>query len=127
MHCAGGGGESLWPGGVSSPGGVPASGPGGVYPSMQWGRTPREQDDRQVQRYYLAPNFVAGGKKYSLQAIDRLVVTEFLRKIMWSPGAWRNRTCSKSARGTGKPDSILLVEFKLYLVVQEALPASYTH
>ena len=39
MHCS-------W--GVYLPGGVPAQVP------------PREQNDRQVQKYYLAPNFVCG-------------------------------------------------------------------
>ena len=32
----------------------------GVYPSMQWGTPHCEQNDRQVQKYYLAPNFVCG-------------------------------------------------------------------
>ena len=33
------------------------------YPSMHWGRhPPREQNDRQVQKYYLGHNFVAAGK-----------------------------------------------------------------
>ena len=44
--CQGGGGGCLLRGGPASglwgvwSGGVPASGPGGVYPSMQWGRPP---------------------------------------------------------------------------------------
>ena len=37
MHCAGG----VCSGGLPGPGwGVPASGPRGMYPSMQWGRPP---------------------------------------------------------------------------------------
>ena len=40
--------------------------PGGVwYPSMHWSRhTPCEQNDRQVQKYYLGHNFVAAVKKH---------------------------------------------------------------
>ena len=64
-------GGGLFPGGVSAPGGNVCSRgfcfqggtclwSGGVYPSMQWGRPPCEQNDRQVQKYYLAPNFVCG-------------------------------------------------------------------
>ena len=30
------------------------------YPNMRWGRPPCEQNDRQVKKYYLAPNFVCG-------------------------------------------------------------------
>ena len=75
MHCAGclpPGGclvpGSVWSWGVSGPGEVSGRRgclvlgvcllPGGVYPSMQWGRPLCEQNDRQVQKYYLAPHFV---------------------------------------------------------------------
>ena len=71
MHCSGGGlapGGCLLPGvsalgweGVSAPGGEGGLLTGGRgYPSMHWGRPPCEQNDRQVQKYYLAPNFVCG-------------------------------------------------------------------
>ena len=67
IHCAGG---CLLLGGVCSGGSAPG---GGVptclllgwgvvwYPSMHWGRPPCDrQNDRQAQKYYLAPNFVCG-------------------------------------------------------------------
>ena len=87
---SGGGGGLLWggvvpgPRGVCSCWGVPTlvgsapggcllwgvcswgmPGPGGWHPSMHWGRPPHEQNDRQVQKYYLGHNFVAAGKKQS--------------------------------------------------------------
>ena len=45
--------------------------PGVWYPSMHWGRPPPscEQNDRQVQKYYLAPNFVAVTMVLMLSAI----------------------------------------------------------
>ena len=69
--CLLGEGVSAPRGGVSAPkgegvcsGGVCS---GGVwYPSMHWGRHPPpcEQNDRQVQKYYVGHNFVAAGKNY---------------------------------------------------------------
>ena len=75
--------RSLLPGGgrVSAPGGggllKVGGGVEGVcswrgmvwYPSMHWGRNPpsREQNDKQVQKYYLGHNFVAAGNKYAFQ------------------------------------------------------------
>ena len=45
------------PGGVPGQGGVPAQGvPAQVF-------SPCEQNDRQVQKYYLAPNLFAGGNQ----------------------------------------------------------------
>ena len=73
MHCSWGeGGVPV--GGVPArevypPGGVPARGylPGGVYllGGTCSGTPPYGQNDRQVQKYYLALNFVCGGN-YSL-------------------------------------------------------------
>ena len=78
MHCRGEGvcacswGACLWSRlrGVCSRGERGAclwsglGGTGGVYPSMQWGRPPPcEQNDRQVQKYYLAQTSFAGGNK----------------------------------------------------------------
>ena len=56
------GGWCLLLGGVSAPGGsVPG---GGGHPSMHRGRHPPcEQNDKQVQKYYLGHNFVAAGNK----------------------------------------------------------------
>ena len=62
-----GGGTCLVGGGVvsglggSAPGGM--SGRGGVCLSTFWDTTPppREQNDKQVQKYYLGHNFVAAG------------------------------------------------------------------
>ena len=61
----------VYSGGVSAPGGSALGGvsaPGGVcswgvwYPSMHQGRHPPcEQNDKQVQKYYLGHNFVAAG------------------------------------------------------------------
>ena len=48
------------PGGCLLPGGMPTSGPGGCIPACNGGRPPCEQNDRQVQKYYLAPNFFCG-------------------------------------------------------------------
>ena len=50
-----------WSGGVPGPRGVPGLGGvpgprGGYLPRY----SPREQNDRQVQKYYLTPNFVCG-------------------------------------------------------------------
>ena len=47
----------------SSGGGVPPSGKGGWYPSMHWGRPPCGQNDRQVQKYYLAATSLRPVKK----------------------------------------------------------------
>ena len=68
MHCSGGDTQSQEvpdPGGVPGPGGgVPSLGVylvgvgGGVY--LPRYSSPRKQNDRQVQKYYLAPNFVCG-------------------------------------------------------------------
>ena len=62
---AGAGGVNLWPGeylptGVYLPGGwcVPAR--GWEVPAQVLTPHPREQNDRQVQKYYLAANFVCG-------------------------------------------------------------------
>ena len=49
-------GDVCWQGGPGPGGGAGPGGPGrgGWYPSMHWGRPspPREQNDRQVQKYY---------------------------------------------------------------------------
>ena len=81
MHCTGGSGpggvwsqgvpglgEGVCSGGCLLPwgcllGGVPAFGPGGGYPSMQWVRPPREQNSwHTLVKILPCPNFVAGGK-----------------------------------------------------------------
>ena len=79
--CSGGvcsGGCLLW-GGVWSGGCLPrwgcllwgVSGPRGWYPSMHWGRhLPCEQNDRQVQKYYLGHNFVVAGKYLTRKLIE---------------------------------------------------------
>ena len=46
-------------------GGVP--GPGGGIPACTEADTPPEQNDRQVQKYYLGHNFVAAGKKMATE------------------------------------------------------------
>ena len=66
------GGSASW--GVSALGGVcfwGVSAPGGVwYPSMHWGRHPPcEQNDKQVQKYYLGHNFVAAGNNESFTVV----------------------------------------------------------
>ena len=52
-------------GGVCSGGCLPwgASAPGGGIPACTEADTPCEQNDRQVQKYYLGHNFVAAGNK----------------------------------------------------------------
>ena len=59
----------LVPGGVPGPGGCAWS--GGICLSALWDTTtpPYEQNDKQVQKYYLGHNFVAAGKKYKRQKI----------------------------------------------------------
>ena len=58
------GGVCSW--GVSATGGVCSGGgcllPGGGIPACTKADTPCEQNDKQVQKYYLGHNFVAAGK-----------------------------------------------------------------
>ena len=52
-------GVSAQGGGVPGPGGSAPGGGGGILACLR--QTPScEQNDRQVQKYYLAPNFVCG-------------------------------------------------------------------
>ena len=79
--------------GVYLPGGIPACG-GCICP----GTPPCEQNDRQVQKYYLAPNFVCGRYKYS---IDN---TSFYRMFCatWKPITTRMLTvCGRCHVGEG--------------------------
>ena len=48
------------PGGCLLPGGVPGLGVSAPCPGGVSGTPPCEQNDKQVQKYYLAPNFVCG-------------------------------------------------------------------
>ena len=55
--------------------------PEGVwYPSMHWGRhPPREQNDKQVQKYYLGHNFVEAGKNVFSKWMRASQIWRFLK------------------------------------------------
>ena len=57
---SGPGGDVHGPGGGTWSWGVPGPGGGGIPAFTEADPPPREQNDKQVQKYYLAPNFVCG-------------------------------------------------------------------
>ena len=74
------------PGGVSALGGVcSGGGGGGILACTEADTPPCEQNDRQVQKYYLGHNFIAAGNKCQILHHTQGVTTHKAEVILTMP------------------------------------------